>query len=274
MKSRASNFGLSAGLILIFIFSGCTKDSYFQSQNDFLKKVKYGAYIIEQISYNQNNLVSEVNSTTFYRKFSYNDDLRLIKEEIAVSPDLASSSMIPGSTHDFVDPAKTGISMYCLYEYDNNGRLATQTNYIPSDGNDKYRSKRTFEYNDNNLISKELLYNEVNEVTQFRTYLYDSDGNVTEENYYSNILITQGAAPEHISNTTYQYDSFSNPYRIFGQSGYPGIYTNKNNITKITTVNYNPAPGLPANTVSETAYEYNLSTGYPVRVKNGEEFIY
>jgi len=274
MKNSISKKGLSAILVLIVFLSSCTKDGYLPSQNDFLKKVKQGDYIIEEISYNQNNLVSEVNSTLFYRKFHYNADLKLIKEEVAISPDAISSSIIPGSTHEFVDPEKTGISMYQLYEYDNNGKFTSQLNYIPKDGEDEFRSKRTFEYNDNNLISKELLYNGENEVTQFRTYLYDSNGNVIEENYYSYLFIPVGTGPKHLSKTTYQHDSFSNPYKIFEQSGYPGINTNKNNIIKTTTINYDPAPGLPATSESETSYEYNHVTGYPIRVINGEEFIY
>jgi len=273
MKNRVS-IGLTATMVLMFSLSSCTKDGYLPSQNDFLKKVKQGDYIVEEINYNQDNLVSEVNSTLFYRKFYYNKDLKLIKEEVAISPDAASSSIIPGSTHEFVDPKKTGISMYHLYEYDNNGKLTSQLNYIPKDGEDEFRSKRTFEYNDNNLISKDLLYNGDNEVTQFRTYLYDSNGNVIEQNYYSYLFIPSGTGPKHLSKTTYQHDSFSNPYKIFEQSGYPGIYTNKNNIIKTKTVNYDPVPGLPAISESETSYEYNHITGYPIRVINGEEFIY
>ncbi len=140
MKNNFSRKGLSALLVTIFFLSSCTKDGFLPSQNDFLKKVKQGDYIIEEISYNQNNLVSEVNSTLFYRKFHYNADLKLIKEEVAISPDAVSSSIIPGSTHEFVDPEKTGISMYHLYEYDNNGKLMSQLNYIPKDGEDEFRS--------------------------------------------------------------------------------------------------------------------------------------
>lgn len=274
MVSSISKNGLSAIFVLLVFVSGCTKDNYQPSPNGFLKKIKQGDYIVEVITYNKENLVSEVNSTLFYRKFYYNDDLRLIKEEVAISPDALSSSVIPGSTHEFVDPEKTGISMYHLYEYDNNGRLTSQLNYIPKEGGDEFRSKRTFEYNDNNLISRELLYSGENEVTQFLTYLYDSNGNVIEENYFTYLFIPAGTGPEHLYKTTYQHDTFSNPYKIFEQSGGPGINTNKNNIIKTTTINYEPAPGIPAFSESETSYEYNHVTRYPIRVINGEEFIY
>jgi hypothetical protein len=274
MKSRINNMGTKVLLVAIMILCGCTKDVYLPGSNCFLKKIRNGGFTVEEISYNQNNLVSEVNSTLFYRKFHYDQNHKLIKEEVAISPNSFSSSIIPGTTHEFVDPEKTGISMYHFYEYDNNDRLKRQLNYIPRDGADEFRSKRTFEYNDKDLISKELLYNSDNEVTQFRTYQYDLNGNVIEEDYYTWLFIITGTGPKHLSTTTYKYDSFFNPYKIFEQSGSPGISTNTNNIIKTKTINYDPAPGMDAVSESETSYEYNYETGYPVRVINGEEFIY
>lgn len=274
MKSRKHFAGLSLLLIMIFIVNGCTKDVYLPGANSFLKKIKVGDYIVEEISYNQNNLVSEVNSTLFYRKFHYDQELRLIREEVAISPDSYSSSIVPGTTHEFVDPEKTGISMYHLYEYDKNGNLIRQLNYLPKYGKDEFRSERTFEYNDNNLISKELLHNSDNEVTQFWSYQYDSNGNVTEKDYYTYLFIPSGTGPKHLSKTTFEYDSFFNPYKIFERSGNPGISTNMNNIIKTKTVNYEPVTGMDAISESETSYEYNYETGYPKRVLNGEEFIY
>jgi hypothetical protein len=273
---KKSVYLLRSGLIIVLIIAlfGCSKDGYLPNSNGLLKKIKNGGYVVEEFSYNQNNLVTEVNSTIFYRKFYYGQTLYLIKEEVAVSPDISSSSVIPGSTREFVNPDKTGISMYLLYEYDSNGRLSGQFNYIPKHGDDEFRSKRTFEFNDNNLISKVLLYNSDNEVTQFRTYLYDINGNVIEEDYYTYLFITSGSGPKHLSKITYEYDSFNNPYKIFAQSGNPGIYTNTNNIIKIKTTNYEPSPGIPAVSETTTSYEYNFETGYPTRVINGEEFIY
>ncbi len=274
MRIRINLAGQSVLLIMIAIIYGCSKDDYIPGSNGLLKKIKNGGYIVEEISYNQNNLVSEVNSTAFYRRFHYDQNLKLMKEEVAVSPDSYSSSVIPGTNHEFVDPEKTGISMYCLYEYDKNGTLTRQSNYIPKDGEDEFRSERTFEYNNNYLISKELLYNSYNEVTQFWTYEYDSKGNVIEEDYYTYLFIPSGTGPKHLSRITYEYDSFFNPYKIFEQSGNPGIFTNRNNIIKTKTINYDPAPGIDAVSESETSYEYNFETGYPVKVINGEEFIY
>jgi hypothetical protein len=274
MKKRTFLFRTILAAAIMLALAGCSKDRYLPDANGLLKKILVDGYIIEEISYNQDNLVSEVHSIYFYRRFHYNQSHKLVKEEVAVSPDLFSSSVIPGSKHEFVDPDRTGISMYHIYEYDDNGRLSVQLNNIPKTGNDELRSKRGFEYNDKDLISKILLYNSDNEVTQFRTYLYDSNNNVIEEDYWTYLFTTSGEAPEHVAKITFEYDSFHNPYKIFEQGGNPGIHTNTNNIIKTITVHYDPSPGIPAYSETTTSYEYNPETGFPVRVIDGEEYIY
>jgi hypothetical protein len=259
--------------MLVLLFS-CTKDHFTASKNGFVKKIKNGGYIIEQYTYNQANLISEVNGTLFYRKFYYNENNKLIKEEVSVSPDIYSSSIPAGSTHKFVDPSKTGISMYSIYEYEKNGNLSRQLNYTPINGHYMFRSMRTYEFDENNMISKVFLHNSDSIITQFYTYQYDSNGNVTEENYLAYLFIPEGTGPKLMSTTTFEYDSFLNPYSVFRQSSYPGIYTNRNNIIKTTTHNYEPSPGIDEFSETNREYEYNTLTGYPVRVKNGEEFIY
>lgn len=266
--------GVIFSTILMLILACCTKDDFSSNTNGLLKKVKNGDFIKEEISYNNYNLVSEVNSTSFWRKFYYNDRNQLIKEEIAVNPDMLSSSMPSSQIYEFVDPNKVGISMYCLFEYDNNDLLIRQLNYVPKGGQDELRSMITFEYNANNLIEKVLLHDGNSAVTQFRTYQYDSNSNVIEEDYYSYLFIPEDTGPKHLSKTTFEFDSYLNPYKIFEKSNGPGLFTNKNNITKSITINYDPIPGFPGPNVSQISYEYNEKTQYPTRVINGEEFIY
>jgi len=258
----------------MLISYSCTKEGFFSNSNGLLKKIKHNGYIVEEISYNNDNLVSEVNSTSFWRKFYYNDNNKLIKQEVAIDPNSLSSTAPSSPIQDFVDPEKTGISMYNIYEYDTDGLLTRQLNYIPKDGEDELRSINTFEYNNIGLISKELLHDGDNVVTQFRTYQYDSYGNVIEKDYYSYLFIPEGTGPKHLSKITYEYDSYLNPYKIFEQTGNPGIYTNLNNIIKTKTINYDPSPGIDAESISEFTYEYNEKTKYPIRVINGEEFVY
>ncbi len=274
MKKRIS-LSLPVFLLLLILFlSNCTEYGFTPGSNEFLKKIKSGGYIIEEISYNQNNLISEVKSTTFYRKFHYNEKLQLVKEEVAASPDMLSSMAPVTQSHEFVNPVETGISMYHIYEYANNDNLVSQLNFIRQNGKLVYRSKWTFEYNDSNQISKVLLHDGKDEVTQFRTYLYDDNGNVKEEDYFTYLFIPEGTGPKHLNKTTYEYDSFFNPFIVFKLKGIPGMYTNLNNIVSYKSVNYEHTPGISDTTESTTSYEYNYETGFPVRIKNGEEYIY
>jgi hypothetical protein len=244
------------------------------STGTFLRKIKVDGYITEQFSYNQDNMISEVNSTFFYRKFHYDDNLKLIKEEVAISPDSYSSSKPVGLNHEFVDPDKTGIWLYQLYEYESNGNLARQLNYVSENGEYVLRSKRTFEYDGNNMISKVMLHNNEDVVTQFSTFQYDQNGNVSEENYYSCLFNPESSGPRHLMKATFEYDSYVNPYAIFKQSADPGIFTNRNNIIKTKSFNYEHTPGIDDYSESEFAYEYDDETRFPVKIKNGEEYIY
>jgi hypothetical protein len=274
LKTRIIFLRLNLLFVIFAVLNGCTKEGFVPSQNDFLKKIKIDGDIVAQYSYNQDNLIYEVNSTIFYRKFLYDSSNKLIREEVAISPDTYSSTMPSSISHEFVDPAKTGISMYTVFEYNDNGNLSRQLNYVPSKGQDELRSIRTFEYDSNYRISKVLLQDGNEVVTQFSTFLYDNKGNVTEENSYSCLFIPAGTDPTHLSKVTFEYDAYLNPYSVFKQSGSPGINSNPNNIIKFKTYNLVHTPGIDDFYESETAYEYNWQTGYPVRVINGEEFIY
>lgn len=111
-------------------------------------------------------------------------------------------------------------------------------------------------------------------VTQFLTFNYDKNGNVIEENYYSYLFILAGTEPSLLYKGTFEYDSYVNPYSVFRQTGNPGINSNPNNIIKTTTYNFAITPGTVSISESTTEYQYNHKTGYPVKVINGEEFIY
>lgn len=274
MKTKIKSLKISCLLIIFAVFYSCTKDVYLPSPNSFVKKIVSGGYVVGQYSYNKANLISEVNSTSFYRKFYYDDKNKLIKEEIGISPNSLSSVAPTGSNHEFVDPAKNGISMYSTYEYSKNGNLDRQLNYVQENGEFVFRSMRTFEFDDNNMISKILLHNSDSTVTQYFTYQYDSKGNVTQEDYFTYLFIPAGTGPKLLITTTYEYDTYYNPYVVFKQSGYPGINSNRNNIIKTSIHNYEPSSGVAEFSESVTTYVYNYLTGYPVKVIDGEEFIY
>lgn len=263
-------------LLIAILLTACEENVDYSglSQNDFLKKTKNDEYITAQYSYNNDNLISEVNSTLFYRKFHYDSKGKLIKEEVAISPDSYSSSIPASFSHEFVDPEKTGISMYSVYEYSRDGKLIKQLNYVPYEGEDDLRSIQTFEYDKNDRISKVLMHDDNEVLTQYSTYTYDIKGNVIENNSYSYLFIPAGTGPKHLSKAEYEYDTYNNPYAVFYQSGRPGMNSNPNNIIKVRTYNLLNTPGIDDINESTIEYQYNHITRYPVRVINGEEFIY
>ncbi len=264
-----------AGITLLIIpLTGCTRYEQPSDNNGFLKEVVSDDSPIERYTYNERNLVSEASSTYFWMKYYYNEVNQLVREEIGVDPDIYSSSLPLKPHNELADPTKVDISMFTVYNYDGHGRLTETLNYIPGKGQVELRSSRTFEYNDKDLIYKELLHNGSNEVTQFRTFVYDNNGNVTEEDYYSYLFIQGQPSPKHMSKTTYEYDAYLNPYAIFSQTGRPGKYTNLNNIIRTTVINYDPPQGIDSISLSEFTFEYNSSTGYPIRSDKGLEYIY
>jgi len=274
MKSTCYLKRLIGVTLMIISFVGCTKEELPSDKNGLLKEVLSAGSVIEKYTYNENNLLSEANSTYFWMKYYYNNNNQLIREEIGVDPDIYSSSF-PRRPHDkLANPSIVDISMFTIYNYDNSGRLIKVQHYIPGKSQVELRSSRTFEYNNKNLIYKELLHNGSNEVTQFRTYNYDNNGNVIEEDYYSYLFIQEQSSPKHLSKTVYEYDSYLNPYRIFNQLGHPGTYTNVNNILKTVVNNYEPAAGIDSISLFEHSFEYNNSTGYPIKSDKGIEYIY
>lgn len=252
----------------------CTKDEFTANSNIFLTGIKVNGDTIEKISYNKDNLVDEVNSTYVYRKFYYNDNLKLIREEGAVSAAGLLSSSIPVQSHEFIDPEKTGITYYYDFELNNKGYPIKTLNYFKINGVFELRSMRSFEYNENNQIMKAILHDRNGVVTQYYTYLYDKNGNVLEEKNYSYLLVAEGNAPKLTMTNTFKYDSYNNPFNVFSQTASPGINTNTNNIIKTISCNYIDTPASPKYSESGYVFEYNLRTGYPVRLKDGEEYIY
>jgi hypothetical protein len=267
---------LAISLMIIFMLSmaGCTKNENDSSPNGLLKKVIVNGYTTEEYAYNGENMIEEVNSTAIYMKFSYDQSSRLVKEELAMNPDMLSSKMPDISNTGFVDPDKTGITMYLLFKYGPSGNLVRQLAFVSSNGKFEYRSMRKFEYDDNNKISKTLLYDNDSLLTQYVTFQYDSRGNVSEENGYSYLFLPEGSEPSHLYKSTFEYDNYLNPFTIFSGTGSPGIYSNINNITKVLSISYQETPGLPGQSQYVFSYEYDPDLHYPVKSSEGSEYVY
>lgn len=243
-------------LVMCLLIISCKKNDYVPS--GLLYKIIQDGHVTEEFSYNKENLVSEVNSTSVYRKFYYDQNLKLIKEELRVRRDYTQSDM-----YKFIDPKKIQISAFIEYEYDSIGKLTRKLDYIYN-VNDFYPyTISTFEYNNEGLILKESIQFGENEVSKTNIYSYDSKGNVIEKE----VLLGQLHTIE-----TYEYDTYNNPYTIFKQTGSPGINTNINNIVKIKIFDYTPFSVIES--LKQISYEYNEATRYPTKLINRVEYIY
>ena len=204
-------------------------------------------------------LIVDNNGTNEWRVSKY----RILGKVEAVGYKLI---LFPAVFEEGSDPRKAKISQYIDYEYSDNGNLKSEKSYYIYDGNNQLVNYSEYEY-ENEKVVKIKLFNPQDQLSQYYTYLYDSNGNVSKEEYY---YIQDGAEAILQTRILYEYDDKNNPFIIFAVEGTPGINTNRNNITKQTTINYY-TEGDQSYTV-ENSYEYNY-LGYPVKANNFE-YIY
>jgi hypothetical protein len=164
------------------------------------------------------------------------------------------------------DPRKAKISNYTEFEYNTSGKLSKKLYYIINTDTPELTSYELFEYDSTNII-KISLYNPENQLSLYQTFKYDEVGNVIRVEFYilenyENVLLQ--------NYSIYEFDNQKNPFTIFSNEGIPGVFTNKNNITKTTTINY--YSGVENSNSNVYSYEYN-DAGYPVKVNN-EDYLY
>ena len=256
-------------VILILFFNSCEKELIYEDyqSNILLRQVRGTEGDMEAITYYNTGYIFEHVQRFSYRKFLYNKQNKLIKIEIAQSFNPLSCAIIPGTNfEEGDDPRKAKVGEYIEYEYSDNGNLKTKNFYYINDNNRQLMNYAKLEYESDKVV-KIKLFNPQDQLTHYYTYLYDSTGNVSEEEYY---YIQDGADVKLQSRILYEYDDKNNPFNVFAVEGTPGINTNKNNITKQTTMSYY-AEGEQSDTV-ENSYEYN-DLGYPV-MANSLEYIY
>lgn len=270
MKTSIKLIGLQ--ILVLAIITSCSKDHVidnFMAESYSIKSIFYDGKTSVKYIYNDNGKVAENQSFYFCNKYIYDDSGRLIKQEIAIDPDIASSS-IPIKSVLMTSQNSTFTGNY-IFEYNIDGKLVTQKNYFKKNDQFEYTSMNSLEYEGDKIVKRNL-HDAKNNITQFYTYEYDGKGNVTKEKYYSFLFIA-GTEPKLITEVSFKYDDKNNPFKIYKDLGQAGLYTNTNNITETNSVLYEDVPGIDKFSTSTTTYEYN-EKGFPTRVNNAEEYNY
>ncbi|HZK61493.1 MAG TPA: hypothetical protein VFC41_05410, partial [Anaerovoracaceae bacterium] len=240
-------------------FSTCKKEDNqenFCYSSSLISQINSGDLAVHGLTYNNNCLIYESTEPYLYKKFSYDAQNSLKKVELAYSFNPFSCVMIPGQSLES-DPRKAEVSQFSEFEYDDALRLTKKSNYFINSGNPQLTSYQTYDYGNDQII-KSSTFNPQGLLTLYNDYEYDDSGNITRDDLYANnsgIMLVQTIICE--------FDNKNNPYQIFACEGIPGIYTNKNNIIKETTVSYNST--TESRNARQNVYEYN-SLDYPVKI--------
>lgn len=254
-------------IIVVFLcFIACKKEDKTENpyySNTLLSQVNSGNLAVHGLTYNSDYLIHESTEPFTYKKFSYNTQNILSKVEQAFSFNAFSCVMIPGQSLES-DPRKAGISQYSEFDYNTDLRLIKKSTYFINNGNSELNYYHTYDYLNDKII-KLNMFNPQGLLIQYDSYVYDDNGNIIRDDQYSN-----NSGIKLIYSGIYEFDNKNNPYQVFACEGEPGIYTNKNNITKETSVYYNGTAESGYTTIH--TYEYN-SLNYPVRIDE-LEYVY
>ena len=259
-------------VIALIVITSCNKglNRVFIKSGDFsIKSIVADGKTVQKFVYNSSRQIAETHSFYFFNKYSYDNNNRLVKQEIAVDPDIYSSSMHIKS--ELMTSQNSTFTNYYIFEYNSAGKLVTQKNYFKKEDKFEYTSKISLIYEGDKIVKRNI-HDVTNSITQFYTYEYDSKGNVINEKYYSFLFIT-GTEPKLIRETSFKYDDKNNPFKVFQDLGIPGFYSNTNNIIESNSVLHENVPGVEKYTTSRTTYEYN-DKGFPTIVNQSEEYIY
>jgi hypothetical protein len=253
-------------IIVSLCFTSCKKEDKSENlcySNTLMSQVNSGDVAVRGLTYNSNCLIYESTEPFTYKRFSYDSGNLLNKVEVAHSFSAFSCVMIPGQSQES-DPRKAQVSEFSVFEYDDALRLIKKSNYFVNGENPSLTSYLTYEY-ENEKIVKLSTFNPQGILSAYNDYKYDDNGNMTSVDQYWKYPDLKLAAT-----ITYEFDSKKNPYQVLACEGYPGISTNRNNITKETGISYYGTVEWGKTILYE--YEYN-ELDFPVRI-NGMDCIY
>lgn len=259
-------------MILVLFFNSCEKDNKelvyedYQS-NTLIRQIKASENDMQVITFYNTGYIFEHVQPFSYHKFLYNGQNQLTGIHVALSNNPLSCAIIPGETFDEGDdPRMASINQSISYDYLANGNIYIKTSYSVNDDILQLMYYSKYEYNNEKVVKIEL-FNPQEQLTQFYTYLYDDNGNVSQEEFYFMQDGTDAILQSRILN---EYDDKNNPFRVFAVEGTPGINTNMNNITTQTSIYFYDEEEQAY--TNEYIYEYN-DLGYPVKANN-LEYIY
>ena len=204
------------------------------------------------LSVNHYNNLNQLTSTEYYVNFN------ILSSDIQVSDSALNQT-------EWVTPDNSNKSGTLAYSYNSDGQLV-KTTYKPVAG---IPQSSEFTYNSDNKISREIL-KWGNTETGYISYVYDENGNLSEEYLYN---VISGVAELSVSKV-YEYDNEVNPFKSVSRTVLPGIYTNQNNIVKETYTMYaRSGEGADNVQITENYYQYN-NLGYPVSKNGNIKYMY
>jgi hypothetical protein len=256
----------------LILFS-CKKEKQIIIENTdipLISKVLIGGETYMDYSYNEANLVSEEKSKFHYTKHTYNDNNQLTASDFYWDISMASSnsSVIEAALNrkDWVNPDNTPKSISHSLEYNGRGQLVRKFYIRPSENSPKFVE---FLYENDRIVRATGYSN--SSISGYTDYEYDDNGNITRQTKYN--LSSKGIT-ELSTTTEYEYDNMHNPYQSFKRLTDPGVFTNRNNITKETyTLNFEVDPSIEKVQITKNSYEYN-DKGYPIKVNGETEYVY
>ena len=223
-----------------------------------------------QYTYNASKLITAEISKYDLTQYNYDGSDKLAGTNYYLNYNILSSDAQVAtaalSANAWVTPDNANQAGSGAYEFDGTGLLSKVTYNYPS-GSSQHSE---FVYDSNGRISKQILFWD-NSETGHIDYAYDSKGNLIEEDLFN---VSSDGSDELSTTTAYEFDNQKNPYKDISKLLIPGIYTNANNITKITyTIAVNSDQSTASVQVISNTYEYN-SKGYPVSMNGNTKYIY
>jgi len=264
---------LSLCVVCIMMSVSCQKEDYLNTGNTqslLLRQIIVDKAPSFEYTYNGSSLINDEKSKFAYTVYNYNERNQLATTDFYANFDILSNDPkifeAAINQKNFVTATKSNLSGTISYEYNSNDQLI-KTVYTPASGN---QQTSQFSYDADERISRQNLYWGTNQVG-FIEYVYDADGNLTEEALHS-ISISGGT--ELNTTTLYEFDNKHNPIKPTSRLPLPGINTNTNNITKETrTIHMNAAQGGDIVETTVNSYKYNLN-GYPIGRNGNVEYLY